>query len=238
MSAYIISDLHLNKDKPLITLNFLRFIQKYLTYYDDLYIIGDFFDYWIGDDDNNKLHQKIAFSLKQLNLRNINCYFIHGNRDFLIGNFYAEQCGMKILPQETLLNIYNKRIVILHGDTLCTNDIEYQKYRKKIYKPYLQNIFLKLPLFIRHKIAKKIKNKTKDANISKSKFIVDVNLQSVINTFNKHKAQWIIHGHTHKPAIHKIYINNKIHYRGVLDAWCNKNSTFIINNKGIKLLFF
>ncbi|CRK85585.1 UDP-2,3-diacylglucosamine hydrolase [Candidatus Providencia siddallii] len=238
MCTYIISDLHLSENKPEITLKFFNFIKQYIVYADNFYILGDFFDYWIGDDDTSLLHKEVANHLKKLTLNGVHCYFIHGNRDFLIRNLYAKKCGMKILSQETLLNIYNKRILILHGDTLCTNDIKYQNYRKKICNKHLQNIFLKLPLFVRHIIAQKIRKNSKNTKIFKTKNITDVNYDNVINIFKKYQTQWIIHGHTHYPNIHKIYFDNKIHYRGVLSKWGEKSSAFVINKYGIKLFFF
>ena len=146
MSTYIIADLHLSEDEPAITAGFLAFIEQQAIHADSLYILGDFFNYWIGDDDNTLLHQQVAQALKQLSERGIPCYFIHGNRDFLLGQRYAKQCGMTILPQETLLELYDKRILIMHGDTLCTDDAAYQNYRKKVHTPWIQRVFLLLPL--------------------------------------------------------------------------------------------
>lgn len=131
MSTYIIADLHLSEDEPAITAGFMNFIHQQAIHADSLYILGDFFNYWIGDDDKTPLHQQVANALTMLTERGIPCYFIHGNRDFLLGKRYAKQCGMTILNQETLLELYGKRVLILHGDTLCIDDQAYQNYRKK-----------------------------------------------------------------------------------------------------------
>lgn len=238
MSTYIIADLHLSEDEPAITAGFIHFIQQQAIHADSLYILGDFFNYWIGDDDDNPLHQRVAHELKQLTAKGIPCYFIHGNRDFLIGKRYAKQCGMTILPQETVLDIYDKRILILHGDTLCTDDLAYQNYRKKVHTPWIQRVFLTLPLFIRRRIAQKMRKNSQYASSMKAESIMDVNPQAVVDALKKHQAQWMIHGHTHRPAIHEINIGGKMHFRGVLGAWHHEGSAFVINEQGIELIFF
>ncbi|WPA91361.1 UDP-2,3-diacylglucosamine diphosphatase [Providencia zhijiangensis] len=238
MSTYIIADLHLSEDEPAITAGFLAFIEQQAIHADSLYILGDFFNYWIGDDDNTPLHHQIAQALKQLSERGIPCYFIHGNRDFLLGQRYAKQCGMTILPQETLLELYDKRILIMHGDTLCTDDAAYQNYRKKVHTPWIQRVFLLLPLFIRRRIAQKMRRNSQYASSMKSEAIMDVNSDAVIDALNRHQAQWMIHGHTHRPAIHEINIGGQLHFRGVLGAWHSEGSAFVINENGIELIFF
>ncbi|BBV00630.1 UDP-2,3-diacylglucosamine diphosphatase [Providencia hangzhouensis] len=238
MSTYIIADLHLSEDEPAITAGFINFIQQQAIHAESLYILGDFFNYWVGDDDDNPLHQQVANELKQLTDRGIPCYFIHGNRDFLIGQRYAKQCGMTILPQETLLELYGKRILILHGDTLCIDDAAYQNYRKKVHTPWVQRLFLLLPLFVRRRIAQKMRQNSQYASSMKAESIMDVNSQAVIDALQRHQAQWMIHGHTHRPAIHEVNIGGKLHYRGVLGAWHYEGSAFVINEQGIELIFF
>lgn len=238
MSTYIIADLHLSENEPAITAGFIHFIEQQAIHADSLYILGDFFNYWIGDDDATPLHQQVADALKQLTRRGIPCYFIHGNRDFLLGQHYAKQCGMTILPQETRLEIENQRILILHGDTLCTDDIAYQNYRKKVYNPWIRRLFLALPLFVRRRIAQKMRKNSQYASSLKSDSIMDVNPQAVASTFEKYQVDWMIHGHTHRPAIHEIVINDKKYYRGVLGAWHHEGSAFVIDEHGIELISF
>lgn len=238
MSTYIIADLHLSEDEPAITAGFLHFIEQQAIHADSLYILGDFFNYWIGDDDETPLHQQVAQALRQLSERGIPCYFIHGNRDFLVGQRYAKQCGMTILPQETLLELYGQRILIMHGDTLCTDDAAYQNYRKKVHTPWIQRLFLTLPLCIRRRIAQKMRRNSQYASSMKSEAIMDVNSLAVIDALNRHQAQWIIHGHTHRPAIHEINLEGHLHFRGVLGTWHSEGSAFVINENGIELIFF
>jgi UDP-2,3-diacylglucosamine hydrolase len=145
---------------------------------------------------------------------------------------------MTILPQETLLDIYDKRILILHGDTLCTDDMAYQNYRKKVHTPWIQRVFLTLPLFIRRRIAQKMRKNSQYASSMKAESIMDVNPQAVVDALQRHQAHWMIHGHTHRPAIHEINIGGKLHFRGVLGAWHHEGSAFVINDQGIELIFF
>lgn len=238
MCTLFIADLHLSEHEPAITAGFLRFLQEQAIYANELYILGDFFDYWIGDDAPNPLHQQIAQALMKLKNAGVPCYFIHGNRDFLIGSRFAKESGMTLLPQEKVLEIYQHRILILHGDTLCTDDEAYQRYRKKVHNKFIQRLFLMLPLFIRLRIAGKMRSRSQHSNRYKSDAIMDVNPQAVIDTFEHFNTQWMIHGHTHRPAIHAIDIEGKIHYRGVLGAWHTEGSMFKVTAEKIELIHF
>lgn len=238
MSTLFIADLHLSEQEPAITAGFLRFLREEAIHAESLYILGDFFDYWIGDDDPNSLHTKVAHALNELKQKGISCYFIHGNRDFLLGSRFARESGLILLPQENVLELYGKRILILHGDTLCTDDIGYQQYRKRVHTPWIQRLFLLLPLFIRLKIAAKMRAGSQYANTQKSESIMDVNQQAVIRHFEKHQADWMIHGHTHRPAIHDLQIDNKTVHRGVLGAWHHHGSMFKVTETSIELISF
>ncbi|MDC9623930.1 UDP-2,3-diacylglucosamine diphosphatase [Xenorhabdus sp. XENO-7] len=238
MCTLFIADLHLSEQEPAITAGFLRFLREEATSAESLYILGDFFDYWIGDDDPNSLHNEIAQALNELKQKGIPCYFIHGNRDFLLGSRFARESGLILLPQEKVLELYGKRILILHGDTLCTDDTGYQQYRKRVHTPWVQRLFLLLPLFIRLKIAAKMRAGSQYANSQKSESIMDVNQQAVIEHFEKYQVDWMIHGHTHRPAIHDIQVADKIVHRGVLGAWHHQGSMFKVTETSIELMFF
>ncbi|AMA64942.1 UDP-2,3-diacylglucosamine hydrolase [Candidatus Arsenophonus lipoptenae] len=233
-----IADVHLNKKKPDVIHGFLRFLREQAIKADSLYILGDFFDYWIGDDDSNLLYLLIAKELKKLKFKGIFCYFIPGNHDFLLNKKFANNSGMLLLPTEQVLTLYSYNILILHGDVLCTDDVSYQRYRKRVYNHWLQQLFLALPLSIRYFILKKIREKSQYNNSIKSLNITDVNKQTVIETFTKYQVDWIIHGHTHRPAIHKININGKILHRAVLGAWHKNGSVIKITSKSIELFDF
>ncbi|MDL5166359.1 UDP-2,3-diacylglucosamine diphosphatase [Proteus faecis] len=238
MCTLFIADLHLSEHEPAITAGFLRFLKEQAIHAKALYILGDFFDFWIGDDAPNPLHQQIAQALMTLKNAGVPCYFIHGNRDFLIGSRFAKECGITLLPQEKVLEIGKNRILILHGDTLCTDDEAYQRYRKKVHNKFIQRLFSLLPLFIRLRIADKMRSRSQHENQYKSDAIMDVNPQAVIDTFKHFNTEWMIHGHTHRPAIHTVNIDDKIHYRGVLGAWHTEGSMFKVTDEKIELIHF
>ncbi|KIS43751.1 UDP-2,3-diacylglucosamine diphosphatase [Kosakonia radicincitans] len=238
MATLFIADLHLQTEEPAITAGFLRFLAGEARQADALYILGDLFEAWIGDDDPNPLHQQIASAIKSLVESGVPCYFIHGNRDFLLGKRFARQSGMQLLPEAKVLDLYGRKVLIMHGDTLCTDDAGYQAFRKKVHTPWIQTLFLALPLFIRHRVAAKMRAGSKAANSSKSQAIMDVNPQAVIDAMEKYRVQWLIHGHTHRPAVHELTANNAPAYRAVLGAWHSEGSMVRVSETGVELRFF
>lgn len=199
----------------------------------------DFFEYWIGDDDPQLLHREIAEALRDLTASGVPCYFIHGNRDFLIGKRFAQECDMTLLPQETLLTLYGHRILIMHGDTLCIDDKDYQRYRRKVHNPLIQTLFLWLPLRTRLNIAAKMRDRSQMTNGDKSDAIMDVNPHAVIEALERNHAEWLIHGHTHRPAIHDISMpDGKLAKRAVLGAWHYQGSMISVTPAGIELIEF
>ncbi|EIQ77457.1 UDP-2,3-diacylglucosamine hydrolase [Shigella flexneri 1235-66] len=238
MATLFIADLHLCTEEPAITAGFLRFLADDARKADALYILGDLFEAWIGDDDPNPLHREMAAAIKALTDSGVPCFFIHGNRDFLIGKRFARESGMTLLPQEKVLNLYGRNVLIMHGDTLCTDDTGYQAFRAKVHQPWLQKLFLSLPLFIRQRIAAKMRAGSKAANSSKSLEIMDVNPQAVINEMEKHQVQWLIHGHTHRPAVHELTANAQPAFRVVLGAWHTEGSMIKVTPDDVELIAF
>ncbi len=238
MATLFIADLHLQTEEPAITAGFLRFLQGEARHADALYILGDLFEAWIGDDDPNPLHCEIAIAIKALVDSGVPCFFVHGNRDFLLGKRYARDCGMTLLAEETVLDLYGRNILIMHGDTLCTDDTGYLAFRAKVHTPWIQALFLALPLFIRSRIAAKMRAGSKAANSSKSMTIMDVNPQAVASVMAKHQVQWLIHGHTHRPYMHDLTVNDKPAHRVVLGAWHTEGSMIKVTPEGVELIAF
>ncbi|MDA8500854.1 UDP-2,3-diacylglucosamine diphosphatase [Citrobacter sp. Awk 2] len=238
MTTLFIADLHLCTEEPAITAGFLRFLAGDARKADALYILGDLFEAWIGDDDPNPLHREMAAAIKALTDSGVPCFFIHGNRDFLIGKRFARESGMTLLPQEKVLNLYGRNVLIMHGDTLCTDDVGYLAFRAKVHQPWLQKLFLSLPLFIRQRIAAKMRANSKAANSSKSLEIMDVNPQAVIAEMEKHQVQWLIHGHTHRPAVHELTANAQPAFRVVLGAWHTEGSMIKVTPDDVELIAF
>jgi len=238
VTTLFIADLHLHTEEPAITAGFLHFLDGVAREADALYILGDLFEAWIGDDDPNPLHQRVADAIRALVDSGVPCYFIHGNRDFLLGKRFARESGMQLLPQEKVLELYGRNVLIMHGDTLCTDDAGYQAFRAKVHQPWLQTLFLALPLFIRHRVAAKMRAGSRAANSSKSLAIMDVNQQAVIEAMEKHRVQWLIHGHTHRPAVHQLTANDAPAWRAVLGAWHSEGSMIRVSESDVELVQF
>ena len=238
MATLFIADLHLNVNEPAITAGFLRFLQQEARQADALYILGDLFDAWIGDDDPQPLHSTIATALASLQQQGVPCYFMHGNRDFLVGHRFAQRAAMTLLPSEQVLQLYGRRVLIMHGDTLCTDDQAYQRYRRRVHNPIIQWLFLHLPLRVRLKIAAKMRAKSQQANQHKSQMIMDVNPEAVLERLRYHEVDTLIHGHTHRPAIHQLATENGSAQRAVLGAWHHEGSMISATPEAITLISF
>ncbi|MCB5946325.1 UDP-2,3-diacylglucosamine diphosphatase [Enterobacter sp. TCD1-1] len=238
MATLFIADLHLQTEEPATTAGFLRFLRGEAKSADALYILGDLFEAWIGDDDPNPLHREMAAAIHALVDCGVPCYFIHGNRDFLLGKRYARESGMTLLPEEQVLDLYGRKVLIMHGDTLCTDDTGYLAFRAKVHTPWIQKVFLALPLFIRNRIAARMRAGSKAANSSKSMTIMDVNPQAVVRVMEKHDVQWLIHGHTHRPDVHSLIANGEPAHRVVLGAWHTEGSMVKVTPEGVELIAF
>ena len=160
--TYFISDLHLSEDRPAMIRCFLNFLEHKAFQAEALYILGDFFDFWIGDDNKTLLSTRIASALKTLSLKGVKIYFMAGNRDFLLGKKYADSCGMTILSDPTLIHLYDASVLLMHGDLLCTDDLDYQAFRRQVAKPWIRTLFLSLPLFVRRYFAELGRQKVED----------------------------------------------------------------------------
>ncbi len=234
--TYFIADLHLAQNRPDITACFLSFLKNDATKAQTLYILGDLFEYWLGDDDDSPFIMEISQAIKSLAALGCKVYFIHGNRDFLLGQRFAKQSNMQLLPEVTLIDLYGKPVVIMHGDTLCTRDIGYQAFRKKSRSWWWQTIIKSLPLFVRRKIANNYRDQSATATAIKSQDIMDVTQGEVIRCLEQHQSQLLIHGHTHRPAVHEIKANQKNAQRIVLGDWYEQGAWLKVTPESMELM--
>jgi UDP-2,3-diacylglucosamine hydrolase len=219
MRTLFISDLHLEESRPEITAAFLTFIEELEADVDALYILGDLFEAWIGDDENTPLQVKVKTALGDLVSKSCPVYFIHGNRDFLIGQRFAEETGVQLLPDPSLIDLYGEPVLILHGDSLCTRDIAYMKFRQNMRNPEWQSLFLNRPLQDRRTTAQQLRTLSQAQNQGKKQEIMDVTEDEVIKLMSDKAVVTMVHGHTHRPDIHEISVNGKKAKRIVLGDW-------------------
>ncbi len=224
--SLFISDLHLCDSRPNITQAFIGFLQETAVKAQALYILGDLFEYWAGDDAIEAGHQhEVINALKRLNSQGVALFFMHGNRDFLLGDGFAQATLGNILPDPTLLHLYNTPVLLSHGDRLCTDDIAYQQFRTQVRAPAWQNQFLSQPLEARIDYIERIRLKSEQEKSLKSMQIMDVNQQAVEAMLREyHYPPVLIHGHTHRPNKHIIKIDNRTCERWVLGDWYEQGS--------------
>lgn len=227
MTIRFISDIHLEESRPLITRAFFNYLTRLPADTKALYLLGDIFDAWIGDDDDNPFLDSLRDKLKQTSARGIPLYFMHGNRDFLVGDQFAQQTGCQLLNDPCVIEHHGQRYLLSHGDILCTDDTQYQAFRAQMRNPAVQAMLLAKPLSERREIAKQLRQQSGMANSNKAQDIMDVNLQAVTDMMDEYQVETLIHGHTHRPAIHTMPNNKR---RIVLGDWHDKGWEITINN--------
>ncbi|RYV02818.1 UDP-2,3-diacylglucosamine diphosphatase [Shewanella sp. OPT22] len=231
MTTLFVGDLHLSDDLPYITKAFYHFLETQAHKAEALYILGDLFEVWLGDDVADDLALEVAEKLRATS-RYTPIYFINGNRDFLLSHQYAKLSGMKLLPEVHTINLYGKKTVLLHGDTLCTLDEEYQKFRKLRNNPAIRWIYTTMPSGIRRLIARKVRGKSKKANQSKTQKIMDVTPSAVKQLMLETKTVQMIHGHTHRPGFNEVAENKE---RIVVGDWYDEGSVLEVSPNGAML---
>jgi UDP-2,3-diacylglucosamine hydrolase len=229
-NSLFISDLHLAPERPEIIRLFGKFVDEIAVNSDTLYILGDFLEYWIGDDDNSEGLEPVFSALTRLHHAGTAVKFMHGNRDFLVGKKLAAKYQFEIIKEPYVEQFDGKSILLMHGDLLCTDDIAYQKFRRKVRNRMTQRIFLLLPLSIRERIAESLRNTSEKATAYKSEIIMDVNQQAVEDSMRAHNANILIHGHTHRPGKHAFSIDGDQVQRIVLGDWYKNGNYLRINN--------
>ncbi len=230
-----ISDLHLDKERPEIIQLFSQFLGSQASRCESLYILGDLFEYWIGDDQLLTDLEPVIEGLRSLTDASVPVFFIHGNRDFLISESFAKTTGIQLLPESTVIELYGHPALIMHGDTLCTDDTDYQEMRGMLRHADWQKHFLSLSLEERTQQALQLREKSLSATKDKKEEIMDVNPQSVEKIMHDNNVNLLIHGHTHRPAIHDILIQNRKAQRIVLGDWYSQGSVLRASPERMKL---
>jgi UDP-2,3-diacylglucosamine hydrolase len=232
-----ISDLHLEESSPQIAQLFVDLLNRcHPGHVDNIYILGDLFEAWIGDDDDTPFHRRIMAGLLRVTEKGIPLYFIAGNRDFLIGRKFCQKTGCKILSAEQVVSLYGQDVLLMHGDSLCTRDLAYLKARRIANNYFLQKLFLCLPLKQRRKIVKKMRESSHRHTSSAPREIMDVTQEEVERVMHPHRVDYLIHGHTHRPNVHSFIVNNAVSTRIVLGAWHEQGSALIWDATGKKQL--
>jgi UDP-2,3-diacylglucosamine hydrolase len=231
-----ISDLHLDESRPQTVELFERFLGEVAPNADALYILGDLFESWVGDDGLVlPLPARIAPRLRSTAARTPT-FFMHGNRDFMIAQGFADATGILLLEDPTVLELYGQRTVLLHGDTLCTDDIAYQDFRKQVRDPRWQAAAMARPLAERVEMARGMREQSEDAKLGKPMAIMDVNAQAVSAAFTAAGAERMIHGHTHRPARHVHAVGGRECVRWVLPDWCETGGYLELTPDGVRPL--
>ncbi|MCL4155800.1 UNVERIFIED_CONTAM: hypothetical protein GTU68_030573, partial [Idotea baltica] len=204
MKSVIISDLHLSPSRPAITRAFNQFVESFPEDVGELYILGDLFEVWLGDDDNSAFAQAIVESIRRLSKSGVRTYFQRGNRDFLVGQRFSNNTSCKILPDFSVHDIRGHKILLTHGDLLCTDDHAYQKFRRRIQHPITKWVLTRLPMSSRRKLAVKVRSVSTEEAANKPENIMDVNQDAVEKCLKHYDVTTMVHGHTHRPAVHDL----------------------------------
>lgn len=225
-NSLFISDLHLCSTRPAITRQFVDFLQTTAARAEALYILGDLFEYWAGDDDlTDARHQEIISALNQLATSGTRLFFMHGNRDFLLAEDFARATNATLLSDPTLLTLYGKRVLLSHGDMLCTDDTEYQAFRQQVRESAWQRQFLSQPLADRKAQIEVLRQRSEQEKSRKAESIMDVNQEAVHALLREHDyPELLIHGHTHRPAKHMVQVDGHASERWVLGDWYEQGS--------------
>ena len=224
MTTLFISDLHLDDRRPETTVLLQKFLQEEAVNADALYILGDLFEFWLGDDVPSKCSLEVATALSSLSDKGVPCYFMHGNRDFLLQHDYAKSAGMTLLAEEHVADLYGEQVLLMHGDSMCTDDIPYQQFRGMVRDTAWQNGFLAMSPQERLQVALQARDASAEHKDNVSMDIMDVNQDEVLAAFERHGVQRMIHGHTHRPAVHELEIAKQPAQRIVLGDWYTQGS--------------
>ena len=217
--SFFVADLHLTDERPVATGRFFRFLQEEAAGADALYILGDLFEAWVGDDHDEQVAHDTAQQLRSLVDAGTPVYFMHGNRDFMLAARYAAQSGMTLLADPARIDLYGTPTLLMHGDTLCTDDIAYQTFRRRMRHPLTLSLLRRLPFSWRRRLARQARAGSESAKAGKTAAIMDVNADAVVRELRRQQVCRLIHGHTHRPARHVHVVDGRDCERWVLPDW-------------------
>ena len=234
----LISDLHLQEERPDITRAFLDLLDGRAQHARALYILGDFFEAWIGDDAMSPFQQGICQALRRLSDSGTAIYLMHGNRDFLIGKAFCKAAGCTLLADPSVIELGGEQVLLMHGDSLCTRDLAYMKLRRYLRNPLTLWILRHLPLGSRQKLARKLRSESRAQTRMKANDIVDVTPEEIPRVMHAHGVRTLVHGHTHRPAIHKLMVDDQPARRIVLGDWDREGWALQVDEHGFQLAPF
>ena len=234
----LISDLHLQEERPDITRAFLDLLEGRARQAQALYILGDFFEAWIGDDAMTPYQASICQALRALSDSGTQIFLMHGNRDFLIGQAFCKAAGCTLLNDPCVVEMGGEPVLLMHGDSLCTRDLAYMKLRRYLRNPLSLWILRHLPLSTRQKLARKLRSESRTQTRMKANDIVDVTPEEVPRIMQQHGVRTLVHGHTHRPAIHKLALGNTPARRIVLGDWDRQGWALQVDEQGFQLAPF
>lgn len=235
MSVLFVSDLHLDAERPAAIDTFVDFIEREGVKSERFFILGDLFEVWVGDDDDDPAMARVIDAIAQLRHYEVPCYIMHGNRDFLLGDAFAQRTGAKILTDYVTVDIYGQALLLTHGDLLCTDDTAYMKLRATVRDPQWQSNFLARPIEERRQIAASLRERSRTETAMKSGEIMDVNQSAVEETLRSHGVNLLVHGHTHRPGVHRFDIDGQPATRIVLGDWYTQGTILQWDRHGFKL---
>ena len=230
----LISDLHLEEQRPDITRAFLHFLATRARQAEALYILGDFFEVWIGDDAMTPFQQSIADALRALSERGTRIYLMHGNRDFMLGKGFCRAAGCTLLGDPSVVELGGERVLLMHGDSLCTRDEGYMRLRRLLRNPLSLFILRHLPLSTRRKLARKLRNESRVQTRMKASDIIDVTPELIPRVLAEHGVRTLIHGHTHRPATHELEVDGRPARRIVLGDWDQQGWALQVDESGFQ----
>ncbi|BCY02396.1 UDP-2,3-diacylglucosamine diphosphatase [Stutzerimonas stutzeri] len=228
----LISDLHLEEERPDITRAFLHFLATRATQAEALYILGDFFEVWIGDDAMTPFQESIAGALRALSERGVRIYLMHGNRDFMLGQTFCHKAGCKLLADPSVVQLCGEPVLLMHGDSLCTRDEGYMRLRRLLRNPLSLFVLRNLPLATRRKLARKLRNESRTQTRMKASDIIDVTPELIPGVLAEHRVRTLIHGHTHRPATHDLEVDGQPAKRIVLGDWDRQGWALQVDENG------